>query len=164
MLPAALTVPGSHTLRGSTALALRVWTQPLLPISLAKPAATSAIVAMRVTWMLVCQHVKGPCFVGTKGLKPCVGGCLLCLQSWRSDKLRHLPEMRFVYEEEAAPEEFFVPYCWSLAVTATGNRLMNWNLGAVALLTQLSGVDVSIDGGLEQRWSEDAYHSGELNV
>lgn len=91
---------------------------------------------------------------------------VLCLQSWRSDKLRHLPEMRFVYEEEAAPEEFFVPYCWSLAVTTTGNKLMHWNLGAVALLTQLSGVDVSGDGGggLEHRWSEDAYHSGELNV
>lgn len=85
-------------------------------------------------------------------------------QSWRSDKLKRLPEMRFVYEEEAAPEEFFVPYCWSLAVTTTGHRLMNWNLGAVALLTQLSGVDVSLDGSLEHRWSEDAYHSGELNV
>lgn len=90
--------------------------------------------------------------------------CLFRFQSWRSDKLKRLPEMRFVYEEEAAPEEFFVPYCWSLAVTTTGHRLMNWNLGAVALLTQLSGVDVSLDGSLEHRWSEDAYNSGELNV
>lgn len=30
-------------------------------------------------------------------------------QSWRPDKLTPLPELRFVYEEEAAPEEFFVP-------------------------------------------------------
>jgi hypothetical protein len=89
---------------------------------------------------------------------------LLYLQSWRSDKLKHLPEMRFVYEEEAAPEEFFVPYCWSLAVASTGSRLVHWNLGAVALLTQLSGVDVSLEGSLEQRWSEDAYNSGDLNV
>lgn len=99
----------------------------------------------------------------TRPLPACVS--VLPLQSWRSDKLRHLPEMRFQYEEEAAPEEFFVPYCWSLAVTATGTKLMSWNLGAVALLTQLSGVEVSGDGSLEQRWSDaDAYHSGELNV
>ena len=90
--------------------------------------------------------------------------CAAVVQSWRSDRLKHLPEMRFVYEEEAAPEEFFVPYCWSLAVTSASSRLMNWNLGAVALLTQLSGVDISADGSLEHRWSEDAYHSGELNV
>lgn len=86
-----------------------------------------------------------------------------CAQSWRSDRLKHLPEMRFVYEEEAAPEEFFVPFCWSLAVATTGNRLMSWNLGAVALLTQLSGVDVTtVEGALEQRWSEDAFHLGEM--
>lgn len=88
------------------------------------------------------------------------------MQSWRSDRLKHLPEMRFVYEEEAAPDQFFVPYTWSLAVTSSSPRLMHWNLGGVALLTQLSGVDVSGDGGgsLDQRWSEDAFQSGELNV
>jgi len=40
-------------------------------------------------------------------------------QGWRGDRLRALPEMRFVYEEEAQPEEFFVPYVWSQAVAAT---------------------------------------------
>lgn len=64
------------------------------------------------------------------------------LQSWRGDRLKQLPELRFVYEEEAAPEEFFVPYCWSLAVVSTGGRLVHWNLGSVALLTQMSGVDL----------------------
>ncbi len=33
-------------------------------------------------------------------------------QGWRSDRLRHFPELKFCYEEEAAPEEFFVPYIW----------------------------------------------------
>jgi len=110
-----------------------------------------------------CAITPAPTYCTVALTHPC---CRLSdLQSWRSDRLKHLPEMRFVYEEEAAPEEFFVPFCWSLAVTATSNRLMNWNLGAVALLTQLSGVDVSADGSsLEQRWSEDAYQSGELNV
>jgi hypothetical protein len=82
--------------------------------------------------------------------------------------LKHLPEMRFVYEEEAAPEEFFVPYCWSLAVEATGGRLLSWNLGAATLLTQLSGMELSGDGSsgaLEPRWSEDASaHHGDANV
>lgn len=85
--------------------------------------------------------------------------------------------MRFVYEEEAAPEEFFVPFSQSIAVEATGGRLLAWNLGAATLLTQLSGVgDVSGDGegsgggGLEHRLSEDPFAaghgggSGELNV
>lgn len=82
--------------------------------------------------------------------------------------MKHLPEMRFVYEEEAAPEEFFVPLCWSLTVEATGSRLLHWNLGAATLLTALSGVDVSGDGsggGLEHRLSEDAFAGhGDANV
>lgn len=70
--------------------------------------------------------------------------------------------MRFVYEEEAAPEEFFVPYCWSLAVAATSSRLVSWNLGAAALLTQLSGIEVTPDSlegqtstASSHRWSDD---------
>jgi hypothetical protein len=88
--------------------------------------------------------------------------CWSCLQSWRGDRLKQLPELRFVYEEEAAPEEFFVPYCWSLAVAATGGRLLAWNLGAVALLTQVAGGEGD-EGGLEGQtsnassaWSEEA--------
>eukprot|EP00882_Tetradesmus_deserticola_P021481 GHRQ01023254.1.p1 GENE.GHRQ01023254.1~~GHRQ01023254.1.p1 ORF type:complete len:322 (+),score=177.91 GHRQ01023254.1:768-1733(+) len=62
-------------------------------------------------------------------------------QSWRGERLKQLPELRFVYEEEAAPEEFFVPYCWSLAVAATGGRLLCWNLGSMALLSQVEGAE-----------------------
>lgn len=83
------------------------------------------------------------------------------LQSWRGERLKQLPELRFVYEEEAAPEEFFVPYCWSLAVAATGGRLLSWNLGAVALL-QVAGVegdDALLEGqtsNASSSWSEEA--------
>ncbi|KAL4457337.1 hypothetical protein ABPG75_012202, partial [Micractinium tetrahymenae] len=35
-------------------------------------------------------------------------------RGWRRDRLRPFPELRFMYEEEASPEEFFVPYVWSL--------------------------------------------------
>lgn len=95
----------------------------------------------------------------------------LCLQAWRSDQLRHLPEMRFVYEEEAAPEEFFVPYCWSLAVAAISSRLVSWNLGAVALLTQLTGAEDTSDGleghkstTASHHWSDDDGVGGESRV
>jgi hypothetical protein len=85
-----------------------------------------------------------------------------CLQSWRGERLKQLPELRFVYEEEAAPEEFFVPYCWSLAVAATGGRLLSWNLGAVALLTQVAGGEgdeVQLEAqtsNASSSWSEEA--------
>ena len=38
--------------------------------------------------------------------------------------------MRFTYEEEQSPEEFFVPYVWSLVVSST---TIPWNLHAIAL-------------------------------
>ncbi|KAF6251815.1 Dymeclin [Scenedesmus sp. NREL 46B-D3] len=83
-------------------------------------------------------------------------------QSWRGERLKQLPELRFVYEEEAAPEEFFVPYCWSLAVAATGGRLLSWNLGAVALLSQVNGAEGEeelLEGqtsNASSSWSEEA--------
>eukprot|EP00887_Chlorella_sp_A99_P007913 scaffold12.g7913.t1 len=51
-------------------------------------------------------------------------------RGWRRDRLRPLPELRFTYEEEANPEEFFVPYVWSLAVAQAG---VPWALGAITL-------------------------------
>ena len=45
----------------------------------------------------------------------CVGN----LRAWRGDKLRQFPELRFTYEEEASPEDFFVPMVWSLVVAHT---------------------------------------------
>ncbi|KAL4436991.1 hypothetical protein ABPG75_004130, partial [Micractinium tetrahymenae] len=63
--------------------------------------------------------------------------CLLDLikqhsRGWRRDRLRPFPELRFMYEEEASPEEFFVPYVWSLAVAQGG---IPFSLGAITLFT-----------------------------
>jgi dymeclin len=44
----------------------------------------------------------------------------LATRGWRNEKLRQIPELRFNYEEEANPEEFFVPYVWSLIVLRGG--------------------------------------------
>ena len=52
------------------------------------------------------------------------------LGSWQADRLSPPEEMRFTYEEELFPEDFFVPYVWSLAVSST---TIPWNLHAIAL-------------------------------
>lgn len=68
---------------------------------------------------------------------------------------------RFVYEEEAQPEEFFVPYVWTLVVTTTSGHLVPWNFAAISLLTPLVGMDSgTLDGAVLEhqhtaRWSDD---------
>ncbi|EAT37306.1 AAEL010689-PA [Aedes aegypti] len=37
---------------------------------------------------------------------------------WSSDRLRKFPDLKFKYVEEDAPEEFFIPYVWSLVCKA----------------------------------------------
>ena len=59
------------------------------------------------------------------------------LMSWPNGyQLRLVPELRFSYEEEAAPEAFFVPYVWSLIVSHT-SRTLAWRTEAIALFTPL---------------------------
>ncbi|XP_058821899.1 dymeclin-like isoform X1 [Topomyia yanbarensis] len=37
---------------------------------------------------------------------------------WSSDRLRKFPDLKFKYVEEDAPEEFFIPYVWTLVGNA----------------------------------------------
>jgi hypothetical protein len=69
------------------------------------------------------------------GGKPCAPHALPraaadSLRAWRGDKLRQFPELRFTYEEEASPEDFFVPMVWALVVAHTAS--VPWNLQARA--------------------------------
>ncbi len=57
------------------------------------------------------------------------------IRGWRTDKLRRFPELHFSYEEEASPEDFFVPYVWTFVVT---HSAIPWNAQAVALFSPLS--------------------------
>ena len=43
---------------------------------------------------------------------------------------------RFTYEEEATPEDFFVPLVWSLVVT---DSLLPWRHSAIVLFAASSG-------------------------
>ena len=66
------------------------------------------------------------------------------LTSWQPVRLSPPEDLRFTYEEEESPEEFFVPYIWSIVVS---NTTIPWNLHAialfqpVALLTKEKSVD-----------------------
>lgn len=57
-------------------------------------------------------------------------------------QLRQFPELRFTYEEEAAPEGFFVPYVWTLVVTHT---TLPWHSAAIALFSPQTGDDSGAD-------------------
>lgn len=49
------------------------------------------------------------------------------MRGWRVDKLRRFPELHFTYEEEASPEDFFVPYVWT-QVSVFTPILLTWAL------------------------------------
>jgi len=36
------------------------------------------------------------------------------------DRLRKFPELKFKYVEESSPEEFFIPYVWTLIYQSSG--------------------------------------------
>lgn len=52
------------------------------------------------------------------------------LSTWQPVNLSPPEDLRFTYEEEEFPEEFFVPYIWSIVVS---NTTIPWNLHAIAL-------------------------------
>lgn len=62
------------------------------------------------------------------------------LSSWQSDRLSRQEELRFSYEEEGAPQDFFVPYVWSLVVSST---TIPWNLQAIALFQPVTSPHVT---------------------
>lgn len=51
-------------------------------------------------------------------------------RAWRGDGMKMFTELRFTYEEEAHPEEFFAPYVWTLVVAHSG---IPWNPECVTL-------------------------------
>ncbi|CAL8468041.1 g7580 [Coccomyxa elongata] len=57
------------------------------------------------------------------------------MRGWRADKLRRFQELHFTYEEEASPEDFFVPYVWTQVCNTS---TIPWNSAAIALFSPLS--------------------------
>ncbi|GLH13427.1 Dymeclin [Gryllus bimaculatus] len=50
---------------------------------------------------------------------------------WPRDRLRKFPDLKFKYVEEEQPEDFFIPYVWSLVVRASG---LHWSRTHMKLL------------------------------
>lgn len=80
--------------------------------------------------------------------------------AWRTDRLRPLPELRFVYEEEAHPEEFFVPYVWSLVVARSS---VPWALSAIALFSAVAQPAAGTTGGSASSGGAQGTSSGGAN-
>ncbi|KAJ7522567.1 hypothetical protein O6H91_18G017800 [Diphasiastrum complanatum] len=61
-------------------------------------------------------------------------------RSWRGDGMKTFTQLRFTYEEELHPEEFFVPYVWQLVVSHSG---IQWDLEAISLFQARPNNEVS---------------------
>uniref|UniRef100_A0A7S3APN3 Dymeclin n=1 Tax=Haptolina ericina TaxID=156174 RepID=A0A7S3APN3_9EUKA len=53
-------------------------------------------------------------------------------REWRPDNLKPLADLKFTYEQEASPEDFFTPYIWSLVYEHSGIR---WQVARITLFS-----------------------------
>ncbi|KAG9133625.1 hypothetical protein Leryth_019459 [Lithospermum erythrorhizon] len=64
-------------------------------------------------------------------------------RSWRGEGIKMFTTLRFTYEQESHPEEFFIPYVWKLVMSSSGLSfdLGNINLFAVEMPVEVSTMD-----------------------
>lgn len=55
---------------------------------------------------------------------------------WPRDRLRKFPELKFKYVEEEQPEEFFIPYVWSVVCQGA---LLHWSAENIKLFSHNNG-------------------------
>lgn len=60
---------------------------------------------------------------------------------WPKDRLRKFPELKFKYVEEEQPEEFFIPYVWSVVCQGA---LLHWSAENIKLFLPSSGEQTTI--------------------
>ncbi|XP_017885103.1 dymeclin isoform X2 [Ceratina calcarata] len=60
---------------------------------------------------------------------------------WPCDRLRRFPELKFKYVEEEQPEEFFIPYVWSVVCQSA---LLHWNAENIKLFSPQTGEQTAI--------------------
>ncbi|CAI9287232.1 unnamed protein product [Lactuca saligna] len=69
---------------------------------------------------------------------------------WRGDGMKMFTQLRFTYEQESHPEEFFIPYVWQLLISRSGFR---FNPSSINLFPVELPVEVSygaVDGNTEE--------------
>ncbi|KAK9288143.1 hypothetical protein L1049_016591 [Liquidambar formosana] len=62
-------------------------------------------------------------------------------RSWRGDGMKMFTQLRFTYEQESHPEEFFIPYVWQLVLARCG---LSFNPSTINLFPADLPVEVSI--------------------
>ncbi|KAK4357149.1 hypothetical protein RND71_022759 [Anisodus tanguticus] len=64
-------------------------------------------------------------------------------RSWRVDGLKMFTQLRFTYEQESHPEEFFIPYVWQLVLSRSG---LNFSPSSIHLFP----VDLPLQGNVDE--------------
>ncbi|KAM3326597.1 dymeclin isoform X2 [Capsicum chacoense] len=64
-------------------------------------------------------------------------------RSWRVDGLKMFTQLRFTYEQESHPEEFFIPYVWQLVLSRSG---LNFSPSSINLFP----VDLPLQGYVDE--------------
>ena len=72
-------------------------------------------------------------------------------RDWRADRLRQLADLRFTYEQEPSPEEFFTPYLWEVVFETGGvpwktQRLVLFPAGGGGFVEEEEEEDGSVTG------------------
>ncbi|XP_055332714.1 dymeclin-like [Paramacrobiotus metropolitanus] len=62
--------------------------------------------------------------------------------SFSTQRLKKLPNLKFRYVEEEHPEEFFLPYCWTLVY---GGSTIFWNAEKICIFNALNVADDDLD-------------------
>ncbi|KAK2980650.1 hypothetical protein RJ640_011458, partial [Escallonia rubra] len=62
---------------------------------------------------------------------------IITCRSWRGEGMKMFNQLRFTYEQESHPEEFFIPYVWQLVVSRS------FNPGSINLFPVEQPLDVS---------------------
>lgn len=58
-------------------------------------------------------------------------------------RLKKLPNLKFRYVEEEHPEEFFLPYCWTLVY---GASTIHWNAEKICIFNALNVAEDELEG------------------
>nr|XP_009766380.1 PREDICTED: dymeclin isoform X2 [Nicotiana sylvestris] len=64
-------------------------------------------------------------------------------RSWRGDGIKMFTQLRFTYEQESHPEEFFIPYVWQLVLSRSG---LSFSPSSINLFP----VDAPLDDNVEE--------------
>ncbi|KAG2728170.1 hypothetical protein I3760_01G192500 [Carya illinoinensis] len=78
-------------------------------------------------------------------------------RSWRGEGMKMFTQLRFTYEQESHPEEFFIPYVWQLVLSRC---IFSFNSGAINLFPVDPPVEIQENDGMVSS----KHQNGELSV